>query len=226
MLRLSPLYYGVRPNRSEQYAFGFSWFSTLGVIIKVSYQLEPGRTTMDALKPEMIEADDWKEADNTLSRWYYTLEQIQHGYYDSARVVERRDRRLKISIAIVTAAVGCLVFAALNQFWMYAIGFINIGLAIAIAAQNALGYQEIAAKYRAGGIEFGFLLREIDVIRSTPIKWRGEPKKVLDPIKNRWDGVVSAMPLIEPSVWKKMQDRIARPKELADAEMREKGLLK
>ncbi len=181
---------------------------------------------MDALKPEMIESDDWEEAGNTLSRWYYTMEQIQHGYYDSARVVERRDRRLKLSIAIATAGIGCLVFASLNQFWTYAIGFINIGLAIAIAAQNALGYQELAAKYRTGGVEFGFLLREIDVIRSTPIKSRGEPKRALDPIKNRWDGIVSAMPLIEPSVWKKTQNRIARPRELADAEMREKGLLK
>jgi hypothetical protein len=181
---------------------------------------------MDALRPQTVELEDWAEADNTLSKWYYTMEQIQHGYYDSARVVERRDRLLKISIAVVTAAVGCLVFASFNQFWTYAIGFINIGLAIAIAAQNALRYQELAAKYRSGGIEFGFLLRAIDVIRSTPVKSRGEPREVLEPIKNRWDGVVSAMPLIEPSVWKEMQDRIARPKELADAEMREKGLMK
>ena len=148
--------------------------------------------------------DPWKTAEPLIVEWLNraTTSRKIHGF--AARRFRALNLWLGVPAVILSTVVGTTVFATLEKQvelgWRLAVGAISIAAAVLTSLQTFLRFGERAEQHRLAASKYSAVRRQMEQILALPAGSRGDPKALLEELRNRLDALaIEVPPVIRPA---------------------------
>ena len=119
--------------------------------------------------------------------------------------------RIGIPLVVFSALAASKVFKIgenSSNIWISLVtNLVTIGIPILAGLQTFLRFGELAEKHRVMAAKYGALKREVQQILALPLDQRGDPHKLLDTIRTRYDALELEEPQIPRSLWETVTAR-------------------
>ena len=156
--------------------------------------------------------NDWHSVQTLLSDWSYQACLNRIASAEKAKGYKRRHQLLGIPVVIFSSVVGSVAFsqihAAPNDKVRFGAGALSIVSAVLAGLQTFLRYGELAEKYRAVGIGYEKVEKEIEEIIVLPIHLRGDVKERIDSLREQLNSLADGSPEIPDHRHQKAKTKI------------------
>ena len=137
----------------------------------------------------------WK---NCCSDWYHQATINRDANARKAQFNKKLHYWLGIPVVIFSSIVGSAAFTQINEAGRNGVrvvaGVLSIISAILAGLQTFWGFGESAEKYRAVGIGYEQVAKEIEKIQALPVHLRGEVAERINTLEERLDALAEGSP--------------------------------
>lgn len=141
---------------------------------------------------------DWHSVEKLLSDWSKQAAMNRNRSARKAKFYRRLHYVLGTPVVIFSSIVGSTAFAQIghvgnNDIRVFA-GVLSIISAVLAGLQTFFAFGESAEKFRAAGVGFERIEKEIEEIQALPAHLRGEVKERIDELRDEMDSLSQGLP--------------------------------
>jgi len=148
-----------------------------------------------------------EEQEILLNDWFRRVRENQFIHYECGNYFSKLNYMLGIPTFILSTVVGTAVFVSLDNqaigSYKIAIGIISMLASVLAALHTFLGFSQRAEKHRLTATGYSSVRRELELIKTFPIKDNAELSKKFENIKIRIDHLAESSEEVPKSVWQK-----------------------